>query len=348
MADFLELAALLSSNLVASSADLLGSLDIAEDSALDEGTFDEETGEVIDQRIMEEDRQQILIDAFDEIAYRELHIGAAYPYTVNYEAFTITYTGDVLSQTGHLVYIFCLLASALREKRFEATAAKTVFLDSTSREIGNRFQICACYAAGAYLSGPVASFGFPRAEGSGFLPALRSAYQRFGAGAVRAEDDDILKDLPQSLKDGGVDVIAWRNFPDLMPGKLYLIGQCASGRNWRAKSVVEYIDQLHGTWFTQSPAKHCIPAMFIPFPFHHNQTQVKGRSFTMKTRTNFWNDEKRFGMIFDRLRISFLAHQYSLLPPSLQGEIDGSSRTEELGTWIGSLLNELRGASLAA
>src|SRR2546423_903736 len=139
-----------------------------------------------------------------------------------------------------------------------------------------------------YLNGEVSSFGFPRATGDGFLPALRNAFGRFGMGEVRTEIPD---GLPVSLKDGGIDIIAWRNHPDRMPGKIYLLGQCASGYGWQDKSVVEYIDQLHGTWFTTVPANFSIPAMFIPFTFHRDLTEDRTGPFLTAVKNRFWYEE---------------------------------------------------------
>ena len=348
MADFLEIMALTATNSIASGADLLGPLDISDDVALDEILVDPETGEETDQQILEEPRQALLLNVFEEFAYRQECLGGAHPFVVDYETFRITYTGGELVDTGHLVYVFCLLVSALREKRFELNSAEKALLAELVRRIGNCFQICACLAAGAYFSGHVASFGFPRAAGDSFLPALRAAYKRFGVGEVRATNEDVLVDLPNSVKDGGIDVIAWKDMPDRMPGKLYLVGQCASGSNWRSKSVVEYIEQLHGTWFTENPAKHCTPAMFIPFTFHHDLTRIEGRSYIGKIRTNFWSDERRYGIIFDRLRIAFLAGQFAQLSVEIREGIDGNDRKAELKTWIDAILQHLANDEVAA
>ena len=126
------------------------------------------------------------------------------------------------------------------------------------------FQVCACLAAGGYTAGEVVSFGFPRPTGTAFLPALRATYERFGAGSVK---QSVPPGFPVATKDDGIDVIAWRDHPDRMPGKLYLLGQCASGVDWRTKSVVDRIEPFHG-WFTELPARHYLPSMFIPFTLH--------------------------------------------------------------------------------
>ena len=122
------------------------------------------------------------------------------------------------------------------------------------------FQVCACLAAGGYFGGAVCSFGFPRATGNAFLPALRDAYARFGHGDVRAS---ILPGQPAATKDGGIDIIAWRDHPDRLPGKLYSLGQCASGKNWKGKPVE--IMPFHTEWFSNVPAVNCLPSLYIPF-----------------------------------------------------------------------------------
>lgn len=44
------------------------------------------------------------------------------------------------------------------------------------------------------------------------MTALRQTFKRFGIGNVRS-NEDIPDGLPTSLKDGGIDVIAWRDHP---------------------------------------------------------------------------------------------------------------------------------------
>lgn len=163
---------------------------------------------------------------------------------------------------------------------------------------------------------------------------LRQTFTRFGIGTVRT-NDDIPDGLPTSLKDGGIDVIAWRNHPDGMPGKLYLIGQCASGLQWREKSVVEYIRQLHGSWFTQRPAEYSTPAMFIPFPFHHDIDERPG-SYLEAVKNRFWHEEPRFGMIFDRLRITHFANACMAFATPHRERVEGTERFDQVVAWVQS------------
>jgi hypothetical protein len=342
-ADFLELSAYFSGRQRSSIGDLLGAMDIAEDVAARDPLFDDETLEPLDQSILEETRQAISQEVFEELAYRESIVGSAYPFSVDYNAETITYRGDEsLASPSRAVYIFCLLASAIRDEILEVSGEDRERLAGLKQSIGRLFQACSCLAAGAYLSGSVASFGFPRASGDGFLPALRAAYQRFGVGSVRRIDDEILEDLPHSVKDGGIDVIAWRELPDEMPAKLYMLGQCASGADWKDKSIIEYIEQLHGSWFTVRPATHTIPAMFIIFPFHHDLEQGKTSAFRATVKTRFWHEEKRFGIIFDRFRISHLVALYEHTTDAARAGIDGGAEIPRIRDWILRLTNLAR------
>jgi hypothetical protein len=337
-ADFLELSALASTRRVSSEASLVSILRITEDSATEEQGSDLDSGETLDQAILDQPREQLIVTAFDELAHREKCLRDCYPFAVNAKSGTLRYVGEEsLEHSGKLVYLFCLLTTAVREKRLQPPA----LMQDLEKAIGNCFQICACVAAGEFvggseeglITGHVSSFGFPRATGTAFLPALRETYGRFGVGRVR-EDDDVSEGLPQELKDGGIDVIAWRTMPDQLPGRMYMLGQCASGMNWKDKSVVEYIEQLHGGWFTNTPAKFSIPAMFIPFPLHHELQEPKKDAFLSTVHTRSWFEEKRFGIIFDRFRIPALANACMKRPELTRSTIDGPSRLAEVRQWV--------------
>ena len=162
------------------------------------------------------------------------------------------------------------------------------------------FQVCACLAAGGYTAGEVVSFGFPRPTGTAFLPALRATYERFGAGTVKKS---VPPGFPVATKDDGIDVIAWRDHPDRMPGKLYLLGQCASGVNWRTKSVVDRIGQFHG-WFSEQPARHWLPSMFVPFTLHSELADDATATFDQVLANRFLREEAR---VADREKTRFPA-----------------------------------------
>jgi len=328
LADWLELQTLMDARGVSTRSVLLNVLDILEDNSSEFNSIDTETGEVLDKAILEESRQQFIDIAFEELDYRQRILGESYPFEVVAARHRLTFRENQTNHSGQVVYLFCLLACAIRERKLQPVNA----LVQAEQKIADAFQICACLAAGGYLNGEVSSFGFPRATGTGFLVALRETFARFGIGLVRASNG-IPDGLPTSLKDGGIDVIAWRNHPDGMPGKMYLIGQCASGTKWREKTVTEYIDQLHTAWFTHQPAKHSMPAMFIPFPFHHDIEERKG-SFWDTVKNRFWYDEPRFGMVFDRLRITYFANVCMAFTVLHRNQVDGTERFDQVISWV--------------
>lgn len=328
LADWLELQALVDSRGVSTRSVFFNVLDIFEDDSADRKSIEAETGEVLDENILEEGRQQLIDTASEELSYRQRILDASYPFEIDTTRYRLRLRKDWASQPGQAVYLFCLLACAIREHKLQPINT----LAQVEQQIGDAFQVCACLAAGGYLHGEVSSFGFPRATGTSFLTALRETFTRFGFGDVRTHDD-IPDGFPTSLKDGGIDIIAWRNHPDGMPGKLYLIGQCASGRNWRNKSVVEYIKQLHGSWFTQPPAEHSTPAMFIPFPLHHDIDDSRG-AFQERIKTLFGYEERRFGIIFDRLRITHFANACMAFAEPQRRHIEGSERFDRIITWV--------------
>jgi hypothetical protein len=326
-ADFLELTALFSSRGRSGKATLLSVLDLAGDAAVEEPIFDEADGSDLDEGIVESTREQAVASTFEELDYRQTSIGDAYPFSIDARNQMVISQGTDANHPGRQIYLFCLLASAIRSDQIQGGDE----LKDIKQEIANNFQICACLAAGGFLAGKVSSFGFPRATGDAFLPALRNAFLKFGLGAVRAEIPD---GLPKELKDGGIDVIAWRDLPDQMAGKLYLLGQSASGSDWRSKSIVEYIPQFHGSWFTEAPAKHNTPAMFIPFPLQHELDEPKRDPFLTALKRRFWHEEQRFGIIFDRIRIPHLANLCLSSPLESRQNVESADKIENVGRWV--------------
>lgn len=341
LADWLELAALLDPRRVATRASLLGVLDIPED---DERTsVDPETDEPLDQSILEERRTAFADIAIEEIQYRASVLDDCYPFELDDRGLTVKcLVEEPINHEGHLVYLFCLMATAIRDDRLRA-AGTGPERAAHARRIADTFQVCACLAAGGYLSGAVASFGFPRASGDAFLPALREVFRRFGSGQVIQE---VPAGFPASLKDGGVDVIAWRDHRDRMPGKLYLVGQCASGAGWADKSVVSDMDSLNN-WVHGHP-RYCTPAMFIPFPVQHELNDSDQATFADIVRGHFQFLERGFGIVFDRLRIAHYAKQALSLTEQQRQEIDGADRLEQLRQWIDAALGRVDPAEAAA
>lgn len=332
-ADWVELQTLLSNRGVWTSGDLYGWLDFLEDDAAHTPPVDEETGEELDESILESQRNELVETVFDELLYRKGILGESYPFCINSDYLRIERVADTPFIHGRIVYIFCLLVSAIREKKIDAAELRAVDED----RIPDLFQTCACLAAGGYVEGEVAWFGFPRPDGSGFLDALRKTYGRFGSGTVKSS---IPSGLPTSPKDEGIDVIAWRDHPDRLPGKLYLLGQSASGDDWREKSVVDRIEPFHD-WFSERPATHCVPSMFIPFTLHRDLPDKPGVLFEHVRKSKFLREERRYGIVFDRCRVAHFAGACLKLDDPAGG-VDGTGEFAAVETWVSDTCEVLR------
>jgi hypothetical protein len=342
IADWLELVTLFDSKGTSTKAVLLQIMDVLEDDAAFNALADPETGESLDESIVEERRTQFVDIAFEELEYRQSTLGESYPFTVDSRRVRLSRRDEsIFEHPGRVVYLFCLLASAIREKRF----VEPLELKDAGSRIPDIFQLCACLAAGGYLRGEVSSFGFPRAAKTNFLDALRKTYTRFGAGKIR-ETEEIPDGWPADLKDGGVDVVAWLNHPDRMPGKLYLLGQTASGLNWSGKPVAHCVPSFH-SWFTNQPAQFFSPAIFIPFTCHHALNEPRRGPFLEALKQCVWYQERTFGIMFDRLRVAHFADVCMSLDERSREMIDGTDRLSEVQAWVRSTC-EIAGLENAA
>ncbi|MBI3986597.1 MAG: hypothetical protein HY343_06740 [Lentisphaerae bacterium] len=162
------------------------------------------------------------VDGFDTICtdcMRELHRRVA----ATRENYPFTFSGTLLKSKGDwrdfTPYVFCLLLSYCDEKMKK--------IKGFQHEI--MFEQLSCLAARNYIGGDALRFGSPRKElPSGFLEALTVV-----CGKVKEWTPVARKTLRR--KDGGLDLVAWKHFPDEQIGKLVLFGHCASGSDWDDK-----------------------------------------------------------------------------------------------------------------
>ena len=274
LADWLELRALTDGDLSSSLQDLMrevrrnGSLDAFEN-AVDRGSSDSE-------RVAE--------DAFAELEGRRTACGEAfYPFTVEKHA--------IVARAGYerSPYIFQLLLT-----RFGLVAPGG--LPSPEKT----FEEISAVAARRYM-GPdddVAgfAFGFPRRhEAKSFQKALDDLSRQLGEGGgckvptADAAGIALAKKIAEQ-KDGKLDIVAWRPFPDRRGGKLIGFGQCATGAtDWRAKvSELQPFNFLQ-MWLREMFSVMPIRMFFVPrrveeHDWHHVAIQA--------------------GILFDRCRIT--------------------------------------------
>jgi len=176
-------------------------------------------------------------------------------------------------------YIFCLCLSYLGSEG-----------ELNRRPYPRRlFEYLCCEAAGNFVNGDGVRFASPRMPAD--LPReFRLAVDEL---CIRIKEGmGFRQKRALSRKDDAVDVIAWRDFPDGAEGKLLLVGNCASGKDWETK-----LDELQPRifceeWMAEVPVSvHIgIKAFFVP----------------RRLRSQEWKRiSRRAGMIFDRCRIAY-------------------------------------------
>jgi hypothetical protein len=148
-------------------------------------------------------------------------------------------------------------------------------------------------AAGSYIGGDVVRFAYPRTGPARLLPAgFKDAIQKV---TELLREGDSCRDRPsRSTKDDALDVIAWRHFPDLLPGKLMLVGQCAAGEDWEGKLSDLQPIPTTSEWMTTSIISEMHRAIFIPHRVPRDEWE----------RCN-----RRAGIVFDRCRLSYWSHR---------------------------------------
>lgn len=264
-ADWLELSATLSADGNSSRGDLEGALRLS-------AYFDSQ--QAIENRCN---------DVFLELADRSSSAGAAYPFSVN--ASLLDAKGEV---KDYLAYFFCLCLSyaGWSKKKGQGQAAARMFEELS------------CIAAQSYVGGETARFASPRRGGISGLP--KSFKQAIAALAAQMAEGGGYRDRPpRSTKDDALDVVAWRHFADRLPGKLVLVGQCASGDDWADKlndlNPVAFTDE----WMIQPIISPMLRAMFIPH----------------RVRRDKWEHCcRRAGLIFDRCRLAHWVHNGAPVP----------------------------------
>jgi hypothetical protein len=287
LADWMELQALSSPNKLATESDLLAISHI--DDELDEENDAIET----DARV-----EELIDEIFSELVRRMDTSGKQYPFDIN-ESGTIL-TLEKNCSDGQYAYLFCLLVSEWRRRQIVPEQVFTPIVKS----VEDLFQICSTIAAAGLLNGCAISFGFPRPDRSGFLEALKRTFEegmREGRVVPIAEPG-----IESRTKDGGIDIIAWRHFPDGLPGKLHLLGQCASGNNYPEKSVGSFLKSFFGDWFVCPPGSQVLEAIFIPFMLEEGYNRLKSESIIEARHGRYLSIARTMGIIVDRCRMAYL------------------------------------------
>jgi hypothetical protein len=295
-------------------------------------TQDEESEDVAD---FDAGSDAIIGRVTSELIARKAALKEAYPFTVDD-------SGRLLSlgnhdRLGSVVYLACLFMSHVTKSalldKFDLTANA-----QSGRDV---FQICSVLAAAGWCEGPAISFGWPRRDRTNFATKLSETYKLFGDGTPRSTP---LPAAPARIKDGGIDVIGWRLTHDGLPGTVYLLGQVASGHNWKDKSVLQDIEHFHWAWFDVAPASSATGAMFVPFCITEVEEfdgfeEQEVRASKMQFLT------KQFGIFEYRYRLPLHADRANALHASGIHPIEGLPEINRVEQWVNEFKEKLRTAA---
>lgn len=210
--------------------------------------------------------QDLATSALLVLQHRSKLLGSAYPFDI--QPTLLTCNGSPYSFT----YPFLMALSHTIDDR--AGSGPTRLFE----------RICT-KAAASYIGGSAVHFGWPRKPSQTFMEALKSVLATVGEAQLRPE-------APRGIyaKDGGLDIVAWRDFPDLRPSKLVALGQCAAGQNWTEKTK----DLIYDIW-----ARHWLAVRFHSDPI---RMLFIPRLITDDHDWTYYCDEG--GLVFDRYRIA--------------------------------------------
>lgn len=217
--------------------------------------------------------------ALDSVACRRKILGERYPFKG--ESSSLEY-----QPSGSLVYEFCLSVCS--------SPSRT---EGEYRELPRVFERLACVLAEAYIGFGAKShhLGWPRSDSgsSCFRDAITPIHEQ--TGEWKWDPEDGLPDNPsvRDVKDGGIDLLAWKMVDDRV-GNIFFLGHCACGQNWRDKFNDANPSDLE-KWF--NPMTLIKPPVRLFFtPYHVVHPWIREASRTA-------------GVVLDRIRLTLIASE---------------------------------------
>lgn len=261
LADWLELLALTSPDGNSSRGDLERALHAA-------GLVDLPSDEAIEEKV---------ISVMSELQDRAKAAGEAYPFE--------TEAGLLCAETNweeFPSYVFCLCLSYFGcKERKGSKAYPRRWFEHLSRD-----------ALKDYIGGCAIRFGSPRSKKE--VPVKFKDAIKFICMAMKEGEDFKNAGLPHR-QDDAVDIIAWKQFADELPGKLIAFGNCATERDWEGSKRTELQPEAFcSDWMTEPPPCKIVKTFFVPH-------RIERRRLSPNIR--------RTGIIFDRCRISYLTRR---------------------------------------
>lgn len=303
-ADLLELTALFAPERRALIAELTSALEIGQDEY-----------ENLDAMVQTRDR--ISGETSSEIETRARQLGGAYPFMLDLRGSILTFAEE--QNWGRTLYLLSLLLSHLPSERSPVLERAGLVPDEPDIvKLRRWFQYCATASVAAEIGGQAWAFGWPRPDGSAFLDKLKTIWKQLKDGDVREAPSP---GSPVKVKDDGIDIIAARLSCDGLHGFPIVLGQVASGDNWRSKPLRGHADHaFYPEWFSTIPASQTMVYHIIPFV-------VEPSMFRRETR--------RLGHLMHRVRLcsrALEAYESKLSGGSIAAE--GTAAFVEVERWI--------------
>ena len=234
-----------------------------------------------------EEMENIRADVTTELLSRVRKLKDAYPFKFDGLILEVKDPGRHDKQWA---YILCLFISYIGVQNGEIKVKIW-----NKDKITSLFEEVSAIAAKNFLSHPESEadllrFGAPRSSWPNndrpFRKALKILKQRLGEGEILLRANDFRQ------KDAGLDIIAWRNFPDYRPGRLLLLCQCAAGGDYKAKKY----ELLHFNNFFSIRSAYS-QALFVPHELEGGEWEEYGF-------------DSKLGITFDRGRIGWHAKEW--------------------------------------
>ncbi|MES2681911.1 MAG: hypothetical protein V4650_00185 [Pseudomonadota bacterium] len=288
----------------------------------EESTFDEKEDESAD----DDGDQMFAQDLTACIRTRMEFLGSSYPFSFSTSGESIVFNPE--PSIGKIIYLFCLLISRHGASEIFDLAK---FQFDLSNRVRDLFQACSTWAAASLVQGSAIAFGFPRPDHSNFIDALRRVYGLFGEGVVHTTPP---RGLSSNPKDEGIDVIAWGHRADRAAGVPYVLGQVATGKNWRGKTVTSFVGPFHQNWFSSQPASQFTTAMFIPHCINCSTGATLTEQLMVETRT--------YGSVFYRYVLPRMAEAgvaHASEKPAVT--VERISDFDEIKTWVSNTISDM-------
>ena len=223
----------------------------------------------------EEEIPGLVEDAYVEIGRREEACRGGYPFVIDSSGHTLEIIGENADHRT-IVYRYLLLATRLnmQNRQFHADIDGTLLLEELSAETAREYfgDRAECMVFGTSSSG----VGFV-SKVNDLCNRLREGSGFYSHGGARP-----------TANDGNLDIAAWTQFTDGLPGKLIAFGQCKTGTHYRDHLTQIQPDSFCRKWFRSFPAVSPIRMFFVAEAL---------------SRIRWYETVSDAGLLFDRCRI---------------------------------------------